>query len=449
MVASDGENEAPARQGGDHGEERPTVPTDRKGLLAWCLFDWGNSPYPTVIVTFVFAAYFAQAIAPDETTGQEMWGTAMSLSGLALAILAPIVGAISDRIGRRKPWLALLSLAAVAAGCLLWFLEPDPGLLVPALILAGAGNLLFEFVSVFYNAMLPDLVPKSRLGRVSGWGWGLGYAGGLACLAVALVVFVQPDEAPFGLDKAQAEQIRILGPLVGIWFLVFAIPLFIYTPDRPSTGVSFARATRDGVRTLLETVRQARRYGNILRYLFARMLYIDGLNTLFQLGGIYAAGAFGMDLAEVLLFGVLINVTAGIGAFAFAWVDDWIGPKRTILISVAALSLFCAIILVIDSITWFYVLAMVIGVFIGPTQSASRSLMAHMAPAEMRTEMFGLFALSGKVTSFIGPAAVALLTALTDSQRIGMAVIVVLFVAGALLMISVREPERTAPAVEV
>ncbi|MEZ5669031.1 MAG: MFS transporter [Alphaproteobacteria bacterium] len=427
----------------------PATPTDRRGLIAWCVFDWANSPYPTVIVTFVFAAYFAKGIAPDETTGQELWGMAMSASGLALALLAPLVGAIADRGGRRKPWLAALSVLAVLAGAALWFLVPDAGMLVPALILAGLGNLAFEFVSVFYNAMLPDLVPKERLGRVSGWGWGLGYAGGLACLAVALVVFVQPETPPFGLDKTQAEDVRILGPLVAVWFALFAIPLFLFTPDRNGTGVPLGRAAREGFAALVGTFRQVRRYRNILHFLVARMIYIDGLNTLFALGGIYAAGAFDMSLEEVLLFGVLINVTAGIGAFGFAWIDDWIGPKRTVLICIVALAALCVAILVIESKDMFYVLAMLIGVFMGPIQSASRSLMAHMAPAAMRTEMFGLFALSGKVTSFVGPALVAVVTAATDSQRLGMAVIVVLFAVGGLLMLGVREPERTAPAVAI
>jgi UMF1 family MFS transporter len=423
--------------------------TDRRGLVAWCLFDWGNSPFPTVIVTFVFAAYFASAIAPTEVEGQELWGYAMSVSGIALAILAPIVGAVADRGGRRKPWLGVLSIGAILSGAALWFLTPDPGMVVPALILAGAGNLMFEFVSVFYNAMLPDLVPKSRLGRVSGWGWALGYAGGLACLAVSLAVFVQPEEAPFGLDKAQAEHIRILGPLVAVWFAVFAIPLFLYTPDRPATGVPLGRAAREGFVALAETVRQARHFRQILRFLVARIFYIDGLNTLFALGGIYAAGAFGMSLEEILVFGVLVNVTAGIGAFGFAWVDDWIGPKRTVLICIAALCAISVAVLLTDSRTVFYILAMGIGVFMGPIQSASRSLMAHMAPPEMRTEMFGLFALSGKITSFVGPAAVALLTSATQSQRIGMSAIIVLFLIGGLVMLTVREPARQPSGVEV
>lgn len=439
---------AKTQAGSVPGGNGPTTRAGRKGLIAWCLFDWGNSPYPTVIVTFVFAAYFAKSIAPDETTGQELWGVAMSVSGLALALLAPLLGAIADRTGRRKPWLAGLSVLAVLSGAALWFLLPDPGLLVPAMILAGASNLAFEFVTVFYNAMLPDLVPKSRLGRVSGWGWGLGYAGGLACLAVSLVVFVQPETPPFGLDKSSAEHVRILGPLVAVWFAVFSIPLFLYTPDRPSTGISIGRAAREGVATLVETFRQARRYSNILRYLVARMIYIDGLNTLFALGGIYAAGAFGMSFEEVLLFGVLINITAGLGAFAFAWIDDWIGPKRTILICIVALCALCIAILIVRSVTVFYILAMGIGIFMGPIQSASRSLMAHMAPEHMRTEMFGLFALSGKVTSFVGPAAVAILTAATDSQRVGMSAIVVLFLLGGILMLWVKEPDREPERVE-
>ncbi|SMF09781.1 MFS transporter, UMF1 family [Tistlia consotensis] len=416
----------------------------RTAILAWCFYDWANSAFPTVIVTFVFAAYYTRALAPDAETGTGQWGLAMSLSGVAIAILAPILGAVADQGGRRKPWIAVFSLLCIASGAALWFAAPDPAWAVYALTLSALANLAFEIGTVFYNAMLPEVAPPRLWGRISGWAWGLGYAGGLACLVLTLVLFVQPAHPLFGLDRAQAEQVRIAGPFVALWFLVFALPMFLLTPDRAATGKPAGRAVAEGLSTLRRSLARLPKQRRVLRYLIARMLYTDGLNTLFAFGGIYAAGTFGMDFTEILVFGILLNVTAGLGAFGFAWIDDWIGPKRTVLIAVGALMLLGAAILLIDSKLWFYVLGCAIGVFIGPAQSASRTLMARLAPAETRTEMFGLYALSGKVTAFIGPAAVGGVTVLMDSQRWGMATILLLFAVGFALLLPLEEPPAEA-----
>jgi UMF1 family MFS transporter len=421
----------------------------RAGIAAWCAFDWANSAFPTVIVTFVFAAYVTNVIAPTPEIGTGQWGLAMGLSGVAIALLSPVLGAIADQNGRRKPWIAAFSLACVAVGCLLWTVAPDGGPLgleamIWALFLVAFANLAFEVATVFYNAMLPEVSPRGMMGRISGWAWGAGYAGGLACLAACLVLFVQPEVPLFGLDKDAYEHVRATGPFVGLWFLLFALPMFLLTPDRPGKGVPAGRAVRDGLTTLAGTLKALPRHGRILRFLIARMLYTDGLNTLFAFGGIYAAGTFGMGFDEILVFGILLNVTAGLGAVAFAWIDDWLGPKRTVLISVGCLIVLGAAILLIEDKLWFYVLGAAIGVFIGPAQSASRSLMGRLAPAEVRTEMFGLYALSGKVTAWIGPLLVGGVTVLMDSQRWGMATILILFVSGALLLLAVREPPQEA-----
>ena len=250
------------------------------------------------------------------------------------------------------------------------------------------------------------------------------------------------EEPILGLDKESYEHVRITGPFVALWYLVFALPMFLLAPDRPASALSTGQAIRRGVGTLIGTIRQLPRYGNIARFLLARLFYIDGLTTLFAFGGIYAAGTFGMDFQEVLIFGILLNVTAGLGAVAFAWVDDWLGSKPTILIAVAGLTVFGAAILMVEDKLWFYVLGCIIGIFIGPAQAASRTMMARLAPPDMRTEMFGLFAFSGKATAFMGPALVGLVTAATESQRMGMATILVFFVVGGLLMLPVKEPRR-------
>ncbi|GAB5470590.1 MAG: MFS transporter [Rhodospirillales bacterium] len=406
----------------------------RLGLAAWALYDLANSAFPTVIVTFVFAAYFAKAVAPNETEGTALWGMAMAISGVTVALLAPIFGAISDRGGPRKPWLFGFTLLCLISGSGLWFVAPEQDYVALALILAGLANAAFEFGQVFYNAMLPDLAPREKFGRISGWAWGLGYVGGLFCLAITLLVFVQPEVPPFGLDAATQEQIRIVGPFVAVWFLIFALPLFFFTPDRPRRAKPPGRAVRESIRELIGTLKGLKQRPWIIRFLVARLLYIDGLATLFAFGGIYAAGTFGMAVEEILAFGILLNVTAGLGAFVFGWFDDRFGAKPTIEISLVCLIVLSIALLLAEGAIWFWILGALLGIFIGPVQASSRSLMAHLAPPEQTTQLFGLFALSGKVTAFLGPAFVAGLTALFDSQRIGMSIIVVLFALGLLVL---------------
>ena len=420
--------------------------TSRIGLFGWCLYDWANSAFPAVITTFVFAAYFTKAIATDEITGTSQWGYAISLSALAVAILGPFFGAIADHGGRRKPWIGAFTVLCVAASAALWLARPDAGFVMLALVLVGIGNFAFEMGMVFYNAMLPGLAPKGRMGRLSGLGWGLGYAGGLVCLALALVALVEAEVPVFGLDKDEAEHLRATGPLVAVWIAVFAVPFFLWTPDRKGPlspgGGSALEAVRLGIRTLIETLRRVREYDSIWRYLLARMIYTDGLNTLFAFGGIYAVGTFGMDFSELIVFGIAMNVTAGLGAVVFAWIDNWVWPKRVIQISVTMLGILGAALVVVESKAMFWTFALPLGVFVGPAQAASRSLMGHLAPAELRTEMFGLYAFSGKATAFMGPALLAWMTTAFESQRAGMATILVFFVVGLALLTPVPDIRR-------
>lgn len=418
-------------------------PASRRALFSWCFFDWANSAFPTVIVTFVFAAYFAKAVAADPTEGTTQWGAALSLSGLAIALSSPVIGAIADRRGARKPWLAGFTLLCILCSSLLWFTRPSTDWIVWGLGFFALGNFAFEVGTVFYNAMLPGLVSPGRIGRLSGWGWGLGYAGGLCCLALTLLVFVQPEAPLFGLDKATAEHVRIVGPLVALWFAAFSLPLFVMVPDTPATGISIFRAVAGGLAALRGTVRSIHRNRPLFRFLLARVLYIDGLNTLFAFGGIYAAGTFGMEVDEIILFGIALNVTAGLGAASFAWIDDWIGSKRTVLIALTGIVVVGTPILLTTSKTAFWTLALVLGIFMGPAQAASRSLMARLAPGDRVAEMFGLFALSGKVTAFLGPAVLAWVTAMFASQRAGMTTVIVFIGVGALVLMTVREPARS------
>ncbi|MDH3660830.1 MAG: MFS transporter [Alphaproteobacteria bacterium] len=405
-----------------------------RGLIAWAFYDWANSAFAAVIITFVFATYFSQGIATDPVVGTASWGWAMTASGLVIALLSPVLGAIADAGGRRKPWIFVFTWLCVIGCGLLWTAEPSAEWVLFTLIVVAIANVGFEIATVFYNAMLPDLTQRQHMGRLSGWSWGFGYAGGLACLIFALLAFVQTETPLFGLNRETAEHIRITGPLVGVWLFVFSLPLLFLTPDRPSQSGSAADAVREGLRRLGKTIVDVGRQRRLARFLIAHMLYVDGLNTLFAFGGIYAAGTFGLNMADVIRFGILLNVTAGLGAFAFAWIDDWLGPKRTILIALFGLIVFGMTAVLVTSATAFWITGAMLGIFVGPTQAASRTLMARLAPDERQNEMFGLYALSGKATAFLGPMVLGTVTYWTDSQRLGMATILVFFAAGTWLL---------------
>jgi len=407
------------------------------GVIAWGLYDWANSAFPATITTFIFAAYFTQAIAPNPIIGTNQWGNATALAGLIIAILSPILGAAADNIGRRKPWVAFFTLITIISSALLWFAKPSPAYTNWALTFVVLGTIGFELGIVFYNAMMQDLVSKEYLGRLSGWSWGAGYIGGLACLIVALVL-IRSGASWFNLDSKTAEHVRMAGPLVAIWFALFSLPFFFLTPDRKSTGMSLTRAIHTGILTLINTFKNLGSYRQILKFLLAHMIYIDGVNSLFIFGGIYAAGTFGLKPDDLILFGIGMNITAGIGAISFGWVDDYFGSKNTILIALACLIFFTISLLLTYSILWFWILALLLCLFFGPVQAASRALMARMAPKEKLTELFGLYALSGKATAFLGPWLFGIVTLIFASQRIGMVTVLLFYVVGALVLLSVK-----------
>jgi len=400
--------------------------------FSWALFDFANSAFPTVITTFVFAAYFTKGIAPDEITGTSLWGYATGAAALLIALCAPVFGAIADHSGRRKPWTCAFSLLCIAMCLLLWFATPDENSIALVLICVALATFGFEMAMVFYNAMLANLAPKGGEGRLSGYAWGLGYLGGLLGLALVLVLFVQADPPLFGLDKDAAEHLRISGPFVALWYFLFALPLFLFVPDTAPRN-TLSTAVSKGLRTLWQTLRQWRDHKDVFRFLLARMIYTDGLNTLFAFGGIYAAGTFDMAFSELIIFGIGINVTAGIGAALFGRLDDKWGPKRVILIAVAALVVLGIATLVVVDKTHFLILGVCLGLFVGPAQAASRTYLSHAAPAHIRTELFGLYAFSGKATAFLGPLLVGLFSDLFQSQRAGMAIIVVFLLIGLAL----------------
>lgn len=419
----------------------PGAPENKRALWSWALYDWANSAFFTIILTFVFAQYFSVSVIQDEVAGTRAWGNIVGIAGVVIAILAPILGAIADQSGRRKPWLISFTLLCVISSAMLWTVTPDQSQFWTAALWVGLGTLGAEFAFIFYNSMLPDLARPERTGRWSGWAWGLGYVGGIASLVVALYGFIEADGTIFNLDRDAAEHVRATFVLVAVWYLVFALPAFFFIPDRPSTGLGLGAATRAGLAQLKQSIAHVRQYRDIVRFLIARMLYTDGLATIFTFGGVYAAGTFNMSPTEVLQFAIALNVTAGLGALGFAWIDDALGGRNTILLSLMGLGCSAFAILVVDGATAFWIWGMILGIFVGPLQSASRSHLARVAPPHLQTQMFGLFAFSGKATAFAGPLLVGWVTSVTDSQRWGMSTILLFLLIGFVLMLKVPATE--------
>ncbi len=406
--------------------------------IAWATFDWANSAFPTVVSTFVIAAYFTQGIAPDPATGQAQWGWMQTIAAVCIALLSPILGALADNGGRRRAMLAGCTLLTAMFTALVWFAKPEPSWTLYVLVCVCLATIAFEIGTVFYNAMLPEVTTPDHLGRVSGLAWGLGYAGGLACLGVALVLLVQPNPALFGLDRAASEHVRATVLLVGAWTLVFAWPVLLFVPDPPGARLPVGQAVAGCLADTRDLLRGLPARPNMLRFLVARLFYTDGLNTLFAFGAIYAAGVHGMGMEDILLFGIAMNVTAGLGAAGFGLVDDRIGSKRTVMVALVCMIVLGSALLLTDSVTSFWALAMALGLFMGPAQAASRTLMAQMAPVGQCASHFGLFALSGRITGFLGPAALALVTTATGSQALGMATVLVFLGLGAAILATVR-----------
>ncbi|HKB54586.1 MAG TPA: MFS transporter [Ramlibacter sp.] len=418
---------------------------DFRSVASWCLFDWANSAFTTLVVTFIYSTYFTRAIAPDEVTGTALWSRAVGLSAILIAVLSPVLGAAADKGAKRKRYLAVTTVVAVIATTLLTFVRPGMPHAIPlALGLFVVGNVGFELGMVFYNAFLPTIASPERIGRISGYGWGVGYVGGLLCMVLALVGFVQPAAPWFGLSKVAGFNVRATNLLVAGWFALFSLPLFLFVRERPVAGARFD--LRGTLRELGDTVQHIRRYKEIVKYLIAHLIYNDGLVTVFAFGGIYAAGTFNMPLSEVIMFGIVLNVVAGLGALGFGFVDDRIGGKKTVMLTLVALAAATVVGVLAPNKTWFWIAGIFIGIFGGPNQAASRSLMGRFSPVEHQTEFFGFYALSGKITSFLGPIALGTVAELAHSQRAGVATVIAFFVVGGVILALVAERRGIAEA---
>jgi MFS transporter, UMF1 family len=413
---------------------------DRRSIVSWCLYDFANSPFTTLVVTFIYSTYFTKAIAENEIIGTALWSKGVTISAVLVALLSPIMGAVADKGGYRKFFLLLMTIIAIVGSASLYrFL---PGQIMQALLWFIIANFAFEMGMVFYNAFLPDISPPGKIGRISGYGWSLGYVGGLIAMFIALVGFIYPDVPWFGFSTENGENIRATNLLVSVWFFIFSIPIFLWVKeDKSQISKSGKNIIVASFRQLVSTFHEIKRFRQIVRLLVARLFYNDGLITIFAFGGIYAAGTFHFSFTEIMIFGIVLNVAAGAGAFALGFLDDRIGGKKTIQISLYGLIIAAIIAVFSPDKIFFWIAGIIVGIFSGPNQAASRSLMGRFVPPDKENEFFGFFAFSGKATAFMGPFLLGIFTELFNSQRVGISAVLIFFIAGALFLILVDEEE--------
>ena len=421
--------------------ETSLLPVTRREIVSWALYDFANSAFTTLIVTFIFSAYFAQSIAPDPIEGAIWWTRAVQTSAIIVAVVMPVLGAIADSGGLKKRLLFMATVACVVLTAALFWMGPGDAWFA-ALIFIGA-NVAYEITQVLYNSFLPEIATPQKMGRVSGFGWGVGYVGGLICLALALGMVTT------WLPETDYVNIRATSLLTALWFLVFSIPTFLYLrerqPRRPSPIIEHVHR---GFSRIRDTGRNLSQYRQAVRFLVARLVYNDGLVTVFAMAAIYAGAEFGLVTSEILLLGIVVNVAAGISAIIFGFVNDQIGGKKTITVTLVGLIGTTGLAFFAPDRTWFWVAAIFLGMMVGPNQAASRSLLASFVPQNKQAELFGFYAFSGKLASVLGPLSYGLVLGATESHRWALASVVIFFVVGLCLLARVDEEEGIVSARE-
>jgi UMF1 family MFS transporter len=448
-------------------ESVTTAPVPRERVISWALWDWGSAAFNAVVTTFVFSTYLAStlfiapaivkaagsdshnpALVAAQADNATVISWALTIAGVLIALVAPVLGQRSDGTGRRKMWLGINTALVVAAMLAMLFVAPHASYLFLGAALLAAGNIFFEFASVNYNAMLVQVSTPRTIGRVSGFGWGMGYVGGIVLLLVLLTCFVGgvlgiDDGGLLGLPAGAvggALNIRIAIVVAALWFAVFAVPVLLRVPEIPPTEQINRVGFFASYRVLFHTISSLwKKSPQVLMFLIASAVFRDGLAGVFTLGAIIAAQVFGFSFVEVMIFGIAANVVAGVGSFLGGWLDDRIGAKNIIIFSLIGLVLAGSAVLFVGSAqTGFWIAGLILCLFVGPVQSASRSFLARITPPGREGEIFGLYATTGRAVSFLAPLLFGLFVAVTHNTRFGIIGIVLVLLLGLILMIPVK-----------
>ena len=433
----------------------------RKRIWGWYFFDWASQPYNTLLLTFIFGPYVVSVVG-DGSAAQAIWGYGIGAAGLVIAVLSPLLGAVADKAGGRMAFIWLFSALYVLGSWMLWYSAPDAFNVWMVMFWFCLGLIGMEFATTFTNAMLPNLAPREDIGKLSGSGWAFGYIGGLVSLMVMLLLLGEGANGKtmlgippiLGLDAAAREGTRAVGPLTAIWYAVFMIPFFLWVkePRRPG-AVGIGQAMRSAWPELRATLARLPSNRSLSAYLASSMFYRDALNGMYTFGGIYAAGVLGWQSMQIGIFGIVALVTGALFAWLGGKADARLGPKPVIMFTVLVLTLVAIAVVFVSRTSVmgvpvgpesalpdiaFYILGALIGAGGGVLQSASRTMMVRQSSPEKMTEAFGLYALSGKATSFLAPLSIGLATSITGSQQLGIAPLIVLFLIGLVLLIWVK-----------
>lgn len=446
-----------------------SIQTDRKGIWGWMLFDFAAQPFFTVVTTFIFGPYFVSRLTSDPIAAQTTWSNIATISSIIIAIFSPILGSIADKSGARKPWIAFFAFIKITCLMFLWYAAPGSPVMLPAILIVLA-TIAAEFSIVFNDSMITRLTSPSNVGKISNIAWGLGYLGGMIVL-ITVVLFITSDILTsktllggtpiFGLDAASGEDARITGPISAMWYLLFILPMFLFTPD-VQKGKPFATAVKEGTFELKHSLRELLKRKDLTRFFIARMIYQDGINGVLVLGGVFAAGMFGWMTMEIGLFGMLLNTVAIAGCVVAGKIDQRLGSRRTVLIG---LGLFLigtiGIVSTTNHSTLFGLIqfentqdtglfasgaekaylffGLFIGAAFGPVQASSRAYLARNISIEESGKYFGLYALTGRATSFLATLSFSIITTLTASAHLGMASLIVFLSVGCLLLATVPD----------
>ena len=406
-----------------------------KKLFNFALYDFANSAFTTIIITFIFSTYFAKQIAPNPVLGQSYWGWAIGFTGLLVALIGPLIGSFADKKNCTEFFIKLFTIICIILTSFLWFSKPSEKYLLYTLIIVALANFFYELSLIFYNSILKRISNYNNLGKSSGFSFALGYIGGILILIVCIKIFIDNDVLPFGLSKENSENIRATSIVVALWYLFFSIPFLFSLKKKIKNKIEKSSNNIKKIKNLFWD----KGLNNLGKFLLARMLYADGLNAIIIMGGIFAVGVFNLEIKDLLVLSVLMNITAFIGAIIGGYANDKFSSKSVIIFSLLGLIFSSAIILFIKTKIFFLIFASINGFFIGPIQSASRVFITKSIDKNNQASGFGLFALSGKLTSFIGPLLVSTLTYISNSQRIGFSAAIILLLIGLLVLLKVKK----------
>ena len=406
-----------------------------KKLFNFALYDFANSAFTTIIITFIFSTYFAKQIAPNPVLGQSYWGWAIGFTGLLVALIGPLIGSFADKKNCTEFFIKLFTIICIILTSFLWFSKPSEKYLLYTLIIVALANFFYELSLIFYNSILKRISNHNNLGKSSGFSFALGYIGGILILIVCIKIFIDNDVLPFGLSKENSENIRATSIVVALWYLIFSIPFLFSLKKEIKNKIDRSSNSIKKIKNLIWN----KGLNNLGKFLLARMLYADGLNAIIIMGGIFAVGVFNLEIKDLLVLSVLMNITAFIGAIIGGYANDKFSSKSVIIFSLLGLIFSSAIILFIKTKIFFLIFASINGFFIGPIQSASRVFITKSIDKNNQASGFGLFALSGKLTSFIGPLLVSTLTYISNSQRIGFSAAIILLLIGLLILLKVKK----------